>query len=89
MGIVPFDYFCDEYRSEGRWVYQQELNLTNEEKAEMRRAFDNNFLPENRTYRYNYFYDNCTTRPRDIIIDNIKGQLYFLAQKKSTLHTAS
>lgn len=46
MGIVPFDYFCDEYRSEGRWVYQQELNLTNEEKAEMRRAFDNNFLPE-------------------------------------------
>lgn len=77
MGIVPFDYFCDEYRSEGRWVYQQELNLTNEEKAEMRRAFDNNFLPENRTYRYNYFYDNCTTRPRDIIIDNIKGAVVF------------
>ena len=36
-------------------------------------AIENNYLPENRTYRYNYFYDNCTTRARDILINNISG----------------
>ena len=24
-------------------------------------------MPENRVYRYNFFYDNCTTRARDVI----------------------
>ena len=28
MGITPFDYFMREYQYEGRWVYQQTLNLT-------------------------------------------------------------
>lgn len=29
---------------------------------------DENLKPENVYYRYNYFYDNCTTRPRDLIV---------------------
>lgn len=82
MGVVPFDYFRAEYSAEGRWVYQQELNLTPEEKAEIRAAFENNYLPANRTYRYNYFYDNCTTRPRDIILDHIKGSVVYANAKQ-------
>lgn len=77
MGIMPFDYFCEEYKAEGRSIYQQELNLTAEEKAAILNAFDSNYMPENRTYRYNYFYDNCTTRPRDILLDNIKGKVIY------------
>ena len=31
------------------------------------RLLQENYLPENRVYRYNFFYDNCATRPRDKI----------------------
>lgn len=77
MGIVPFDYFRMEYENEGRPVYQQELNLSAKEKAAIRDAIDNNYLPQNRVYRYNYFYDNCTTRARDILVNNIEGHVSF------------
>lgn len=77
MGIMPFEDFCREYRSEGRSVVQQELNLTHREKAAIRDALIANYMPENRTYRYNYFYDNCTTRARDIICNHINGKVAY------------
>lgn len=71
MGITSFDYFMREYQYEGRWVYQQTLNLTAEQKRAIGEALARNYLPENRTYRYNFFYNNCTTKARDVIV----GQL--------------
>lgn len=71
MGITPFDYFMREYQYEVRWVYQQTLNLTAEQKRAICEALARNYLPENRTYRYNFFYNNCTTKARDVIV----GQL--------------
>ena len=71
MGITPFDYFMREYQYEDRWVYQQTLNLTAEQKRAICEALARNYLPENRTYRYNFFYNNCTTKARDVIV----GQL--------------
>ncbi len=77
MGITPFYIFREEYQSNGREIIQQELNLTKEEKTAIIKALEENFLPENRIYRYNYFYDNCTTRARDILIDNINGRVEY------------
>lgn len=71
MGITPFEYFMREYQHEDRWVYQQTLNLTAEQKRAIGEALAHNYLPENRTYRYNFFYNNCTTKARDVIV----GQL--------------
>lgn len=68
MGIIPFDIFLHEYNYYQRGIFEQELNLSPEEKDIFIKAIANNYLPENRTYRYNYLYDNCTTRARDIII---------------------
>ena len=82
MGIIPFEYFCREYESEGRSIYQQELNLTADEKLAIRDALAVNYMPQNRVYRYNYFYDNCTTRARDILINNIKGKTEVADAKK-------
>lgn len=73
MGIIPYQLFYEEYRSEGRWVKEQILNLSSEDKQNIAIAIDKNYIPENRIYRYNYFYDNCTTRARDILINNING----------------
>ena len=75
MGILPFSLFCSEYRSYGSGVIQQVLNLTDSEKEKILAALRENYLPENRVYRYNYFYDNCTTRARDILLNNLERQL--------------
>ena len=75
MDVMPMSVFLREYEHEGRWVVQQDLNLTREEKAAITLALEQNSLPENRGYRYNFFYDNCTTRSNDMIINhlNING----------------
>ena len=71
IGIFPMSRFIEEYSSEGRWVLQQRLSLTREEKQKILTAIDENNKEENRTYRYNFFYDNCTTRARDMIIKHL------------------
>lgn len=68
---IPYGAFIAEYSSEGRWVRQQRLALTREEKIKILSAIDENNKEENRTYRYNFFFDNCTTRARDMIIRNL------------------
>ena len=73
IGIIPFKYFISEYAYYGSSITQQVLNLTPEEKMIIFEAIRVNNLPENKYYRYNYFYDNCTTRARDILVNNIKG----------------
>lgn len=45
----------------------QPLILTQEEKQTIFDALLENNLPENRYYRYNFVYDNCATRPWQII----------------------
>lgn len=83
MGIMPMADFLTEYSREGRWVLQQNLNLTQEDKLAILQAVYENSLPQNVSYRYNYFYDNCTTRARDILVDNISGTVKY-ADKKDT-----
>ena len=68
MGIQPFDYFCASYAYERRGIIEQQLNLTPEEKLLICQAIEENYKPENREYRYNIFYDNCTTRARDMLL---------------------
>ncbi len=77
LGIQPFDHFRYEYEYFGREVRQQTLNLTADEKRKLVALLQENSLPENRVYRYNFFYDNCATRPRDIIEESIEGTVKY------------
>lgn len=77
LGVVPYSYFEYEYGERGSSVYQQVLNLTGTEKQRLCRLLEENYLPENRIYRYNYFYDNCTTRARDQIEKCIEGEVVY------------
>ena len=77
LGVVPFRYFEAEYGMRGSSVYQQELNLTNAEKEKLAGLLFENYSPANRVYRYNYFYDNCTTRARDKIEESIQGKVVY------------
>ena len=66
----------------GSSVYQQELNLTEAEKVKLIQLLQENYLPANRVYRYNYFYDNCTTRARDKIEESIQGKVVYPKNEK-------
>ena len=77
LGATDYAHFAAEYAFDGRSVWQQTLNLNNEEKAELIRLLQENYRPENRIYRYNFFYDNCATRPRDKIEESIIGKVIY------------
>ena len=71
IGIFPMSQFIAEYQNEGRWVKQQRLALTRSEKFQILLAIEKNNMDEYRTYRYNFFYDNCTTRARNMIVSHL------------------
>lgn len=80
LGATEYIHFLREYISSERSVWQQTLNLTYEEKINLIRLLQENYRPENRVYRYNFFYDNCATRPRDKIEESIAGQVIYPAE---------
>ena len=67
LGIYDTNVFLDEYKERNSSVMEQVLNLTKDEKQKLIDAVLNNYLPENRNYLYNFVFDNCSTRPRDLI----------------------
>lgn len=77
LGLNSFRGFATAYFNDGRDVWQQTLNLSQTEKERLVQQLEENYLPENRMYRYNIFYDNCATRPRDQIEHAIDGTLQY------------
>lgn len=58
--------FLREYQYENRSVYEQVMDLTKAEKEEVFNFLEFNRLPENMYYLYDFFFDNCATRVRDV-----------------------
>ena len=57
-----FENFLYTYQYENRWVKEQILDLDTREKNELFRYLENNYKPENRSYQYDFLYDNCSTK---------------------------
>lgn len=79
LGVFFFEDFLKEYDRYGSTVYEQHLNLTKQEKERIYAALYKNALPQNREYRYNFFYDNCTIRARNLILSNLNGRVKWQA----------
>lgn len=77
LGVTSYSEFADEYNYYGRSVWQQNINLTQPEKLKLIKLLEDNYRPENRVYRYNFFFDNCATRPKDQIEKAIDGRLEY------------
>lgn len=84
LGAYPYKYFVKEYRRFGSMVTEQVLNLTDEEKMALHDALAINLRPENKIYRYNYFYNNCTTKARNIIESCINGKVEYAGREDYT-----
>ena len=67
LSVQEYPVFRDYYIRYNRYIHEQELNLDSADRQQLFDYLWNNALPENRSYRYDYFYDNCSTKPRDVI----------------------
>lgn len=67
LGAVYTRDFVNEYRRRGLGMMQQWLQLDSAQTQNMVERLLINYQPQNRTYRYSYFFDNCSTRPYRLI----------------------
>ena len=77
LAIQRTSRFVDSYRAEGRMVKVEKMRLTRKEKDRMIRFLRVNYLPENRYYLYDFFYNNCSTKIWDVAEENVEGGLEF------------
>lgn len=75
LGVYTFSNAMRYYQREQRTVWQDKLNLSDVQKQRLMRRLIWNAEPENIKYSYQYFFDNCSTRPRDYINEAIGGSL--------------
>jgi hypothetical protein len=71
------DSFLQIYVDEKRYVWSQIINLEPREKAILCALINDNLRPENSKYRYDFFYDDCSTRIRDLLEKSIGGKLLY------------
>ncbi len=62
-----FGAFLQGYHRENRWVKGQVLDLTNNDIQKIYDFLENNAKPENRSYKYDFFFDNCSTKLYDVL----------------------
>ncbi|AFK04851.1 hypothetical protein Emtol_3725 [Emticicia oligotrophica DSM 17448] len=91
-GTLPYqisgNYFENDmagWTQENRSVTEQVLNLSQAQKQAVYDFLQNNYLPQNREYAYKFFYDNCSTRLRDVLRRVCADSL----QLSKTLHADS
>ncbi len=73
VAATSYDYFIQSYKMDKRWVKEQVLDLTQPERQAFYVFLRNNILPQNASYRYDPFVDNCATKLRDIT-KNVLGE---------------
>lgn len=62
-----FTSFKEAYQQENRLLTEQVLDFSCKQKEEIIRLLDNNLLPQNLYYKYDFTFDNCTTRLLDLV----------------------
>ena len=77
LARYDFKYFLASYKKDKRWVKQQVLNLTQQEKQAYFIFLERNATPENRNYLYDPYFNNCATKLRDITKSILGSKLIF------------
>ncbi|MEX2513404.1 MAG: DUF4105 domain-containing protein [Cyclobacteriaceae bacterium] len=67
LSVTTTENFLYEYNYFKRSVREQVLDLSEAQKRQVVDFLQENYRPENRKYRYDFFYDNCTTRIREMM----------------------
>lgn len=82
LSVTSVNRFLSEYKHRGIEVTGQRLDLSLEERQRLFDLIEENYKPENRFYRYDFFYDNCATRLRDIVEKSTNGEVNFVDKEQ-------
>lgn len=77
MSRDDFNRFYKTYVYYNRTVKEQVLNLSAAEKQKLYNDLLNNYKPENRAYLYDFFYDNCATKIRDVANNALNNNITY------------
>jgi hypothetical protein len=77
LGVSSYDGFLKEYYAEQRWVISQKANLESKDIEKLFILIADNLKPENVKYKYDFYYDNCSTRIRDLLEKAIGEDLIY------------
>ncbi|RUT72984.1 Lnb N-terminal periplasmic domain-containing protein [Ancylomarina longa] len=77
LSYTSYNRFKKEYIYENRGIIEQKLNLDQKSIQNLFNALAKNYQPENRFYQYDFLFDNCSTRIRDIIEANTSQTIKF------------
>lgn len=77
VSLTTYPNFEYNYKAQKRWIKEQILDLTQQEKQAFFDFLRVNALPENRNYLYDPFYDNCSTKLRDITQQVLNNEVIF------------
>lgn len=76
--FISAEYFEDfkyNYQMTDRGIREQLLQLSAEEKKALQLFLNDNLKEENKYYQYDFFFNNCTTKIRDILLKMRKPPL--------------
>ena len=77
LGVNFYTDFVDSYIYHNRWVKEQVLDLSQNQKQRIFDFLEVNALPDNESYRYDYFYNNCSNKVRDVFAEVLKDSIQF------------
>ncbi len=87
LGMANFKDFFDSYLRQGRSIESQTLDLTQQEKQKIFSYLLTNSLPENRTYRYDFFKDNCANRIPMVLEESLNDSISYEYPEEFQLKT--
>lgn len=87
LSVWKFPPFLKAYERQNRWVKEQVLDLTLNEQNQLFRYLQNNAKPENSKYKYDFFYDNCATKIRDVLQEVLQEKLTYHESFVDTTYT--
>lgn len=81
IGANYYDDFLESYVRQNRTIKEQTLDLTLDEKQRVFNYLSKNYEPENQYYLYDFFYDNCATKIKDVLVEALGSKLEFKEPK--------
>lgn len=75
LGKHAFSKFVQSNAYYKRWMIEQVLNLNQQEKQHIFTFLENNAKPENASYLYDPFFENCATKPRDLVLLTLDNKI--------------
>lgn len=81
IGSADFNNFLRFYIYQNRTVREQVLDLSLKEKQSLYNFLIENNKPENQNYLYDFFFDNCATKIRDVVTINLNNTIDFKQPK--------